>query len=1359
MKLLFGVLKSLSLTIILLFLANCHFSNQCELIVWQHIDSEAKPWVRWWWMGSAVNEQEISRLLIDYSAQGIGGVEIAPIYGAKGYENQYIEYLSPRWMELLRHTISTADSLGMGVDMTNGTGWPLGGPNVTPQHAAKQMFIQTYNIPAIGVKDLLIQINDSRQRDLGASLIALTAYDNQGNIADVLSKVDSTGLLSWQPDSGEWTLYALFSGRTRQQVKRAAPGGAGYTFDHLSVEALNYYLERFDKAFAANAPNIRCFFNDSYELFGASWATDFLEEFETRRGYSLRDYIRELSGVGDSTLIGRIKSDYRETMSEMLLANFSTRWTKWANSKGALSRNQSHGSPANLLDVYASVNIPEVETFGGAHFDINNFFWDSLYVKEADHNPLFLKFASSAANLTGKELVSCETFTWLGEHFRVPLAQAKPEAEQVFLSGVNHIFYHGTTYSPKEAGWPGWLFYASVNFAPSNSFWSHLSGLNNYIARCQSILQATVADNDFLVYWPIYDSWSSTEGMEMMMSVHSSKKWLQMPEIEELMDRGYSFDFISDALLETLKVKDGLLVTQNGESSYKALIVPTHKIMPLKTLNLINKLSQAGITVVMQNFPQDVPGLKDFNQRRQQLLEITNSFHKQHKSDSEELWKQDKSQIVITSDLEKTLINNDIVRETLVDSGLKFLRKKSPHGTYYFLVNHTSRDIDQLIGFNSRGKWGLLIDPSTGNIGRQPFLQGDDESKLRIQLASGESIFLLVTDKDPSHYSDWSYFVPKELPITLTDEWNLDFLDGGPELPVRTKLDKLANWTSLNNEMMNNFSGTALYSTSFVLNHLDADDYLLDLGIVNHSARVLLNGHDIGILWSPPFRIKVGSYLRKGKNELVIEVSNLMANRIRYMDIEGIEWRNYHEINFVTSQYKPFEASDWEVMPSGLQGPVTITPLHKELSSPADAIANSGEVLFNFGYNSSTTSVYPVSLNTVYSSKKSYGFDRWILPTKEVLSKKGSIKESAISSNEPFYFSTDLPEGNYEVTVWLGNPKQESNNTVKVESRRLMLENVSTKRGEIIERTFIVNVRTPHIMGTDSIYRKPREYGYLNWDNKLTIEFNGTAPSVAGLRIRPAKSNLITLFLAGNSTVVDQENEPYASWGQMIPRFFNDNLVVANFAESGESLSSFKVSRRLDKILTLMKPNDYVFIEFGHNDQKQKGEGIGPWTSFSKQLEEFIIEIQKKGGKTVLLTPLRRRVFDKEGSIILTHGEYPDAIRKMANKFDLPLIDLHQMSKVLYESWGEEASKKAFVHYPENRFPGQNKRLEDNTHFNNLGAYQIALCVIQGIRSEIPELADFLEEVPPFSMIEPIDFSAFTIPYSPAVNLSKPDGS
>jgi len=880
--------------------------------VWPEVEREMKPWTRWWWMGSAVDEQNLERLLDELATKGFGGVEIAPIYGVQGTEDRYIDYLSPRWVQLMRYTVTKADSLGMGVDMTTGTGWPFGGPTITSEVAASKLTFQKYLIKKGVPVDGPIRIDGLEDGDLDAEIIAVTAYGPDNEVKDLIDRVNAENELDWTPDEGRWTVYVALNGRTGQKVKRAAPGGEGYTFDHLSQKATHHYLERFDEAFGESFPGIRNFFNDSYEVYGASWSDDFMDEFEARRGYSITQYIRELSGDGDRETVARVKSDYRRTMSDVLIDNFSSTWTAWANQRGIGTRNQAHGSPANLLDVYTSVDTPEIETFGATHFEFPGFFWDSDFVKEADHNPLFLKLAASAANLSGKPLVSSEMFTWLGEHFRVPLSQTKPEAEQAWLAGVNHIFFHGTPYSPSDATWPGWLFYASVNFSSTNSFWPHIQGLNNYITRSQSILQTTISDNDVLVYWPIHDAWHDAQGMEMMMAVHGSKQWLAFPQVEHLRQRGYSFDFVSDAQLKTLTARNSELVTADEEHRYKAVLVPDADYMPLSTLQRLKAFSDDGVPVILEGLPDDVPGLSNLKQRRQEMTDTLASASEQFR---------------VNPDFDQALEQVGVYRETLVDTGLQFLRKQSSRGTYYFLVNHSPDRVDQLIDVNSVGGGVLLLDSQSGAFGKIPVDSNERRTRFRVQVDPGESLFALVTTDPLPGVRDWLYTETVGDPVVVDGVWSLEFIEGGPELPDDHVMQTLTPWTELGLEAMDRFSGTARYSVEFEFTETFGDGYILDLGTVYHSARVELNGHDLGVLWSAPYEVKIGPYLKTGENTLVIEVANLMANRVRDMDRRDIEWRKFHDINFVDINYGPFDSSGWGVMPSGLKGPITIQPV------------------------------------------------------------------------------------------------------------------------------------------------------------------------------------------------------------------------------------------------------------------------------------------------------------------------------------------------------------------------------------------------------------------------------------------------
>ena len=388
--------------------------------------------------------------------------------------------------------------------------------------------------------------------------------------------------------------------------------------------------------------------------------------------------------------------------------------------------------------------------------------------------------------------------------------------------------------------------------------------------------------------------------------------------------------------------------------------------------------------------------------------------------------------------------------------------------------------------------------------------------------------------------------------------------------------------------------------------------------------------------------------------------------------------------------------------------------------------------------------VIQISSDSIYPCEGGYGYDFLPAPAKK--------------SNEPFFFSVDVPDGNYLVTVTLGNARKAGSTTVRAESRRLFLENIPTRKGEFLTYRFTVNKRNTVIADGEKVQIKEREKNKLNWDDKLTFEFNGDAPCLASLKIEPI-NDVVTVFLAGNSTVVDQDNEPWGSWGQMIPRFFNENICFANYAESGESANTFIAAKRLKKALTQMKPGDYVFMEFGHNDQKQKGPGKGAFYSYMTSLKTFIDETRAHGAHPVLVTPTQRRSFGADGKIQDTHEDYPDAMRWLAAKENVPLIDLNEMTRTLYEAMGVEASKKAFVHYPAGTYPGQTKAFEDNTHFNPYGAYQIAQCVIEGMKKAVPELAKHLKIDPSYNPAQPDDVNGFHWNESPFTEIEKPDGN
>lgn len=370
-------------------------------------------------------------------------------------------------------------------------------------------------------------------------------------------------------------------------------------------------------------------------------------------------------------------------------------------------------------------------------------------------------------------------------------------------------------------------------------------------------------------------------------------------------------------------------------------------------------------------------------------------------------------------------------------------------------------------------------------------------------------------------------------------------------------------------------------------------------------------------------------------------------------------------------------------------------------------------------------------------------------------------KAQNAKSNAPFTRNIEVPDGNYKVTVVLGSKKKAGNTVVRAENRRLMVDEVATKKGQFKTVEFVVNKRTPEIEKGKRVKVKDREKNYNTWDNAINLEFTGAAPAVKEVKIE-RDTTATTIFLCGNSTVVDQPYEPWASWGQMIPRWFGPEIAISNNAESGLTAGSFLGSYRLDKILTMMKKGDYVICEFGHNDQKEKMAGAGAWYNFSYNLKVFIDKVRAKGGNIIFVTPTQRRRFDDatHSKILETHGDYPDAMRAVAKREGVPVIELHDMTRTFFETLGYENSKKALVHYPANTFPGQDKPLADNTHFNPYGAYEIAKMVVTGMKQlNLPIVKYLRSDWKDFNPAQPDDYNKFVWYNSVQQDVTKPDGN
>ena len=913
----------LLLSLSLLVLAGCSDKTNC----WPAASNENEPWTYWWWMGSAVDKENITYNIEQFAEAGMGGVHIIPIYGVKGYEDKFINYLSPKWMEMLAFTSRECERLGLGMDMTLGTGWPFGGRQVPVQFASAQLKTFSFKTDRGGVvrKNIFDEIKKtaaentiSRKREI----ITVNAWSGDGSFISLNEKVNEEGWLDWQAPKGDWTVLALVLEAPVQLVKRAAPGAKGNVLDPFSTEALTNYLTSFDSAFAGYSGRMpRSFYHDSYEYYGAGWTRHFFHEFKTRRGYDLTEYLPAFLNDDDSELAARVKSDFRCTIAE-LHTGFIQETTRWANEKGVLFRNQAHGGPVNLLDSYSAANIPECEVFGAPQLDIPGLERDSVFMIEEFVDPLFLKFSSSAAHVSGKNLVSSETGTWLAEHFRVSLSQIKPEIDLLFFSGVNHVFYHGIAYSPQEEEWPGWQFYAATSYAPTNSIWHDIPSLNKYVSRCQSVLQTGKPDNDVLLYFPVWDVWHTPKDGLIPFQVHNPEQWLLGTPFYNtakiLHGNGFSFDYISDKQLLSTEIAEGEIVS-NG-NSYKTIVVPPCHFLPVDTYRkLLSVIENGGKVIFMDQFPDDVPGLGRYEERKSEIAEIRQQIEKKLKNNPDGCF--------LGTNILSMLNEAGISGEELSAHKIDFIRRKTGDGRFIFMVNQHAKALNDWVRLAHPASSVVILDPMNGKNGLARTRTNPDGSvSVFLQLEPGASLILKMVNKAVNG-REWLYLSEKDSPFEVQGEWVVEFIQGGPVIPEKTMVHKLQSWTNFDDPETQRFAGTARYTIEFQVPDKNSAHWILDLGAVKESARVKLNGKELGVLWAIPFRMPVNGLLSDGKkNKLEIEVTNLSANRIRDLDRRGVDWKKFHDINFVNIHYKEFDASAWEICDSGLLGPVLLYP-------------------------------------------------------------------------------------------------------------------------------------------------------------------------------------------------------------------------------------------------------------------------------------------------------------------------------------------------------------------------------------------------------------------------------------------------
>ncbi len=841
-------------------------------VAWPQTTREMKPWVYNWWMGSAVDEAGLRLQVEELDKAGFGGFHVIPIYSAKSNPADRT-HLSASWLDAFATAAALAGEHGLGIDLTTGSGWCFGGPQLAPEDGCWRLDV----------------VRNEKELKPG-SRILWKGPDATGN----------TRILATRP--------------TGQKVKRSGPGGHGLMMNPLSERAMERFLAPYSTVFKKDsAAKPRCMYHDSYEYFGAAWSPDFLRSFMKLRGYDLAGRLDAMAGVGDAETVARVKCDYRETISDLIVERVFPKWTAWCAERGIRTRNEAHGAPANLLDFYAIADVPETEMFScdksAAQFPSVT----SSFMNSGDRDILVSKFASSAAHVkhageAAAPLVSAESGTWICEHFCETPAAVKTFLDRLFLAGVNHVFYHGTCYSPADAKWPGWTFYATCEMNRFNPLWRHADTLNTYAARVQSIAQTALPDNDLLVYWPLHDLWMDADGFEKPLTVHD-RHWLHGQPVgqvaKSLHDAGFSFDFVSERQLFALP--------DARRTRYAAILVPKAKYMKPETLRRLFALAGMGYKVLFADgLPTDVPGLADVGRRRAEVRSLASALPAN----------------AAVGPLPELLRSAPLRREPFNrDAGLMYVRHRKGAVTYYFIANQLCDEgVKGAFRPSATTRHAAIMDPLDGRIAPLPVVDGAVELDLPI----GRSAILAVSS------SPMEFAAPPPatatpgagmLAIPLAGEWTRAAVAGGPEFPPPAKGALPMPWGGVEGGPEEVFSGTMRYATAVRLDAAPGEgEAELRLGNVREAARVFVNGREAGSAILPPWNVRFpASLLKAGENEIAVEVTSTGANRLRWLDrTKPYEWKVFTDINVVDVGYRRLDASQWPLHEAGLYGPVSL---------------------------------------------------------------------------------------------------------------------------------------------------------------------------------------------------------------------------------------------------------------------------------------------------------------------------------------------------------------------------------------------------------------------------------------------------
>ncbi|HKA17833.1 MAG TPA: glycosyl hydrolase [Blastocatellia bacterium] len=878
---------------------------------------DSRIMMRWWWFGPAVSKAEIDRELRLMKEGGIGGVEVQPVYplmldhASTGIKN--LSYLSDEFIEVLRFAAHRADELGLRFDLTVGSGWPYGGPQISIADAAGKLRVERVNVPANVYRIPLPAMAT------GEKLLAVFAMQSDGksinrDSLNELSTIRDGAVILNDDTSSPLQIQFFIASRTGMQVKRPAVGAEGFVLNHLDRTSVEGYLKRVGdrlmQAFDANRPY--AVFCDSLEVYNSDWTDDFLDEFKKRRGYDLKPSLPALvNDLGQKSL--SIRHDWGQTLTELLNERFLQPLQDWSHKNRTRFRVQCYGTPAAALSSNAYGDLSE----GEGHQ------WKRLSAT---------RWASSANHIFGRKVTSSETWTWLhSPSFRATPLDIKAEADLHFLQGVNQLIGHGWPYTAPVVEYPGWRFYAAGVFNEKNPWWIVMPDVAKYLQRVSFLMRQGEPKNDIAIYLPNDDAWSSFNVGNANL-IETLRERVGTNLIPTVLESGYNFDFFDDQILaKSGRVENGSL--RLGSNQYKIVILPNVEQIPTRTLmSLVEFARTGGLLIATRRTPSLSPG-----------FQAKISDHQRISDECKRLFEGNSApgHLVVDEKVELGALLTSATKSDLTLSpatpDIGFIHRTNAEAEIYFVANTGNTLRRTNATFRVAGLNPEWWDPMSGEVrAAQVSARNERGVSMDLTLEPYESRVIVFSRRDVPRSG--RYLSQNSQLMDLSEDWQVAF---GANPSVR--MANLRSWTD--DERTKFYSGTAQYEKSFMLNagffdkrarvrldfgqgqpvqgpqnpRANGMQALLE-GPIRESAVVYVNGRRAGSVWRPPYSIDITDYLRTGENRLRIVVANTAINHMA-----GHALPDYKLLNLrYGERFQPQDMDKVQPIPSGLVGKVTL---------------------------------------------------------------------------------------------------------------------------------------------------------------------------------------------------------------------------------------------------------------------------------------------------------------------------------------------------------------------------------------------------------------------------------------------------